>query len=181
MPGVRDPQAVTPSTGDARLPPAIDEATSYLVCIEGERSIAVPVPITGELLVGRSRVCSLRLADDLVSRVHARLISVADGIRIEDCGSRHGTLVNGQRLTASRLLGSGDVIGIGNVLLVVYRPIRAFRPIDDELRELERERMAAALAATGGVQNKAAKLIGMPLRTFVTKLKRYAIATSERR
>jgi two-component system response regulator AtoC len=56
---------------------------------------------------------------------------------------------------------------------------RAFRPIDDELRELERRRMTEALAATGGVQNRAADLIRMPLRTFVTKLKRYAITPAE--
>ena len=54
-----------------------------------------------------------------------------------------------------------------------------FRPIADEVRELERARMIAALQATGGVQNRAAALIEMPLRTFVTKVKRYAIAPSE--
>jgi len=56
---------------------------------------------------------------------------------------------------------------------------RTFRPIDDEIRELERRRMIEALAATGGVQNRAADLIHMPLRTFVTKLKRYAITPSD--
>ena len=39
--------------------------------------------------------------------------------------------------------------------------------------------MVEALAASGGVQNKAAELIEMPLRTFVTKLKRYAITPAE--
>ena len=39
--------------------------------------------------------------------------------------------------------------------------------------------MIEALAATAGVQNKAAELIGMPLRTFVTKLKRYAITPAD--
>jgi two-component system response regulator AtoC len=58
-------------------------------------------------------------------------------------------------------------------------PAGAFRPIADEVRELERSRMIAALRATDGVQNRAAELIEMPLRTFVTKLKRYAIAPSE--
>ncbi len=56
---------------------------------------------------------------------------------------------------------------------------RRFRPIDDEVRELERARMVAALAVAGGVRNRAAELIAMPLRTFVTKLKRYSIAASE--
>jgi DNA-binding NtrC family response regulator len=56
---------------------------------------------------------------------------------------------------------------------------RRFRPIDDEIRELERTRMIEALAATGGVQNRAAALIHMPLRTFVTKLKRYLITPAD--
>jgi transcriptional regulator with GAF, ATPase, and Fis domain len=58
-------------------------------------------------------------------------------------------------------------------------PDGTFRPIADEVRELERARMIAALQATGGVQNRAAALIEMPLRTFVTKVKRYAIAPEE--
>ena len=56
---------------------------------------------------------------------------------------------------------------------------RTFRPIEDEIRELERTRMIEALAATSGVQNRAAELIQMPLRTFVTKLKRYAITPAD--
>ena len=56
---------------------------------------------------------------------------------------------------------------------------RTFRPIADEVRDLERQRMIDALAATGGVQNRAADLIEMPLRTFVTKLKRYQISPAD--
>jgi DNA-binding NtrC family response regulator len=54
--------------------------------------------------------------------------------------------------------------------------LSAFRPLDEEIRELERSRMIAALAATGGNQTRAAELIGMPLRTFVAKLKTYNLA-----
>jgi DNA-binding NtrC family response regulator len=50
-----------------------------------------------------------------------------------------------------------------------------FRPIGEELEELERQRMMQALDAADGVQTQAAKLIGMPLRTFVFKLKRYGL------
>jgi two-component system, NtrC family, response regulator AtoC len=53
---------------------------------------------------------------------------------------------------------------------------RAFRPVTEELRELERARMVEALAAAAGVQRRAAELIGMPLRTFVMKLKQYGIS-----
>ncbi|HZF54590.1 MAG TPA: sigma 54-interacting transcriptional regulator [Polyangiaceae bacterium] len=52
---------------------------------------------------------------------------------------------------------------------------RRFRPIDEEVRELERTRMAEALAVAGGNQTRAAELIAMPLRTFVAKLKLYDI------
>jgi DNA-binding NtrC family response regulator/pSer/pThr/pTyr-binding forkhead associated (FHA) protein len=42
--------------------------------------------------------------------------------------------------------------------------------LQDEIRDLERRRMTEALEATGGNQRRAAQRIGMPLRTFVTKL-----------
>jgi len=50
-----------------------------------------------------------------------------------------------------------------------------FRPINDELRDLELRRMREALSATGGVQKKAAELISMPLRTFTMKYKQYGL------
>jgi DNA-binding NtrC family response regulator len=53
--------------------------------------------------------------------------------------------------------------------------VRRFRPIAEELRDLERQRMAEALQATGGVQKRAAALLEMPLRTFVMKLKQYGL------
>ena len=46
-----------------------------------------------------------------------------------------------------------------------------FRPIEEELRELEIKRISEALDASGGNQRRAAQLIGMPLRTFVAKMK----------
>ncbi|HWM86356.1 MAG TPA: sigma 54-interacting transcriptional regulator [Kofleriaceae bacterium] len=55
----------------------------------------------------------------------------------------------------------------------------SFRPIADEVRDLERIRMIDALRATGGVQNRAAERIGMPGRTFATKLKRYRITPDD--
>jgi DNA-binding NtrC family response regulator len=51
-----------------------------------------------------------------------------------------------------------------------------FRPINAELRDLERRRMREALAAAKGVQKRAAELIGMPLRTFTLKYKQYALS-----
>ena len=50
-----------------------------------------------------------------------------------------------------------------------------FRPVADELRVLERTRMAEALVAANGVKTRAAQLIDMPIRTFTLKLKQYKL------
>ncbi|MFT3692694.1 MAG: sigma 54-interacting transcriptional regulator [Kofleriaceae bacterium] len=50
-----------------------------------------------------------------------------------------------------------------------------FRPIADEIRELERRRMVEALAAADGVKTRAAQLIDMPIRTFTLKAKQYGL------
>ena len=55
------------------------------------------------------------------------------------------------------------------------RPLGSFRPIAEELQALERRRMTEALRATGGVQRRAAELIGMPVRTFTFKLTQYGL------
>ena len=51
----------------------------------------------------------------------------------------------------------------------------------DEVEQLERRRISEALAAHDGHQSNAATAIGMPLRTFVAKLKRYRISTVRKR
>jgi DNA-binding NtrC family response regulator len=54
-------------------------------------------------------------------------------------------------------------------------PVGPFRPIAEEIHDLERERMRQALEAAGGVQVRAADLIAMPLRTFTMKMKQYGL------
>ena len=54
-------------------------------------------------------------------------------------------------------------------------PAAPLRALSDELRELERRRMAEALTAAGGVQKRAAELIAMPLRTFRMKAKQHGL------
>jgi len=45
----------------------------------------------------------------------------------------------------------------------------------DANRQFERERIVSALATTGGNKTKAARLLGVPLRTFMEKVKRHGI------
>jgi two-component system, NtrC family, response regulator AtoC len=50
-----------------------------------------------------------------------------------------------------------------------------FRPIAEEIRELELRRMREALEAHGWNQTRAAAAIQMPLRTFVTRYRQYGL------
>jgi len=126
-----DPQGGVTHTADAAAsmtaqPGAAPRArTEQVLCIDGDRSFTVTIPSTGELVIGRGPDAGLAVDDPLVSRAHAQLLVVPDGLRLSDLGSRHGTHVNGDRVLEPRLVGSGDVIAIGNALLVVRRPLRA--------------------------------------------------------
>ena len=73
------------------------------------------------VVIGRHPECGLVLADEQASARHAALDRGLDGdFTIADMGSRNGTMLNGERITASRALRSGDVIEIGQSTLRVH-------------------------------------------------------------
>ncbi|WP_354643013.1 FHA domain-containing protein [Kitasatospora camelliae] len=67
---------------------------------------------TAPVTFGRSADNSVVISSWSASRLHAELIREGDRYVLHDRGSRNGTLVNGSPIT-SRVLASGDVIGIG--------------------------------------------------------------------
>lgn len=81
----------------------------------------------GETLLGRSPYCSVVLADTNVSREHAAIRASAEGLVIQDLGSRNGTRVNGERLNGSRELKPGDRIEIGNQQIRIEAKVRTMR------------------------------------------------------
>lgn len=70
------------------------------------------VLLQGENVLGRSRAATLRIDSPGVSRRHAIIRVSGSTAVIEDCGSRHGTCVGGQRITAPRVLRDGDEISL---------------------------------------------------------------------
>lgn len=73
-----------------------------------------PHPMTGEVVLGRHRDCTIPLADGKASRRHARVFSKPDGtIWVEDLESANGTEVNGEEIFSPRKLLDGDLIQIG--------------------------------------------------------------------
>jgi len=69
----------------------------------------------GENIVGREKDATVRLDDPSVSRHHARLIVAADGVSLEDLGSKNGTSVHGRRVRTLDRLADGDTIVFGTV------------------------------------------------------------------
>jgi len=82
-----------------------------------------------EVEIGRGEDWALRrsgtqlridLPDRSASNRHARLLRDADGWRIEDAGSKNGTLVNGVEVGASPV-ADGDVVECGGTFFVLRR------------------------------------------------------------
>ena len=73
-----------------------------------------PHPVTGEIVLGRHRDCTIPLSDGKASRRHARIyVKPDDTIWVEDLESANGTEVNGEEIFSPRKLLDGDLIQIG--------------------------------------------------------------------
>lgn len=79
------------------------------------------VAVDRTLEIGREAQ-GVRVADDGVSRRHAKLLPSPLGLSLVDLGSRNGTLLNGLPVTARTQLTDGDVIRIGRTELIVVLP-----------------------------------------------------------
>ncbi len=67
--------------------------------------------------IGRAASNTVSIQDAFASAEHAQLSFRSGRWWLEDLGSRNGTLLNEERLTAPTIVATGDVIGIGEVRL----------------------------------------------------------------
>ncbi|MBX3223030.1 MAG: sigma 54-interacting transcriptional regulator [Labilithrix sp.] len=74
----------------------------------------------GEILVGRSQECDVRIDDASVSRKHVR-VHGGSALSVEDLGSSNGTRVRGRLLAPNERVGvaPGDLVEVGNAMLMV--------------------------------------------------------------
>lgn len=78
-------------------------------------------PLEGDqLVIGRDAVNAVAINDAEVSRKHARLTFQGGKYVLEDLGSTNGTFVNGQRLTSATVLKAGDVVSLGEQIVLMY-------------------------------------------------------------
>lgn len=75
------------------------------------------LPESGNLIIGRSSKADIILAEEMVSRKHARLIiTPQQDVYIEDLQSTNGTFINGERVEKSPL-SEGDRILVGTSIM----------------------------------------------------------------
>ena len=75
----------------------------------------------GTMVVGRAAECEISIPTDEVSRRHAQLRAVSDGIHVEDLGSANGTFINGERVRQG-LLKQGDELRLDTVRFTLIVP-----------------------------------------------------------
>ncbi|HHH30044.1 MAG TPA: response regulator [Polyangiaceae bacterium] len=110
---------------------------AQLIVIGGEEAGLV-YPLAGDAFtLGRGTNVTLKVPDQNVSRLHARLTLGRDGWWIEDLGSRNGTFVNDAKVT-SGAVQLGDRIRLGNFAELLLTEDDGIR---DEL--LQRQRFEA--------------------------------------
>ncbi|MDP1545139.1 MAG: FHA domain-containing protein [Anaerolineales bacterium] len=81
----------------------------------------VTFPLDGDqLLIGRDSSNAVSINDAEVSRKHSRLSFQGGKYVIEDLGSTNGTFVNGQRLAGPVVLKAGDVVSLGEQIVLMY-------------------------------------------------------------
>ncbi len=86
----------------------------------------VVFPLEGEqLTIGRDSSNAVAVNDAEVSRKHARLTFQGGKYVIDDLGSTNGTFVNGQRLAGPVVLKAGDVVSLGEQIVLMFDAINA--------------------------------------------------------
>jgi pSer/pThr/pTyr-binding forkhead associated (FHA) protein len=84
----------------------------------------VTYPLEGEqLIIGRDSSNNVAINDAEISRKHSRLSFQGGKYVLEDLGSTNGTFVNGQRLAGPVVLKPGDVVSLGEQIVLMYDAI----------------------------------------------------------
>ncbi len=96
------------------------ERNAYLIALSG-RSVGKMYKLAhGEHTIGRSTDADIRLDDEGVSRLHAKMRRRADGtVEVSDLESTNGTYVNGAQIRHFTL-SDGDRIQIGSVTILKF-------------------------------------------------------------
>jgi two-component system response regulator AtoC len=101
-----------------------DSASSglHLVVMGPDEFASHPLPVSGEVVIGRGAGVEVSLADPLTSRRHARL-RLGPVLEVEDLGSANGTRLREEPLPPRQpaRVSPGEAIAIGSTILMIQR------------------------------------------------------------
>ena len=109
---------IGPVAEDSAPPPTAAPHTNYWLLWD-TRQVALTA---GENILGRAPDAAVWIDAPGVSRHHARIRLEAAGAQLEDLGSKNGTYLGGQPVTAPAALKDGDQIRLGSVVLTFRIP-----------------------------------------------------------
>jgi pSer/pThr/pTyr-binding forkhead associated (FHA) protein len=78
--------------------------------------------VVGTNTLGRSAECDISIPTDEISRHHAKLQVVPDGVMVEDLGSANGTFINNTRVHGGTLMKPGDELRLDTVRFMLMSP-----------------------------------------------------------
>jgi hypothetical protein len=113
------------SEADREWPELADKlAAAWLVVVKGVGKGARYMVTGGTTIIGRGSSCDIALADQGVSRQHARIVKRGDQFLIYDLESTNGTSVDGTMVEPRQgtPLRYGSVVSIGETTLVLNEP-----------------------------------------------------------
>ena len=111
------PPPPKPSRRERRQQRRTVKGTHRELLVVGGPGAGTVFPINGELTIGRSPGCTVRLDDTFVSQLHARVFVEGDVVCVDDLGSTNGTLVNGIIIVKSSALHVGDELRVGETTM----------------------------------------------------------------
>jgi pSer/pThr/pTyr-binding forkhead associated (FHA) protein len=77
--------------------------------------------LVGTMTIGRQQDCDISLPGDEISRHHARVQVLPDGVMVEDMGSANGTFINDKRVH-SGVLKPGEELRLDTVRFLLMSP-----------------------------------------------------------
>src|SRR6478752_838977 len=87
-----------------------------LIVLAGAKE-GLEIPLKKDkFLIGRAKECALRAGSEAISRRHCAIIHRETGWTVRDLGSRNGTHVNDEKITAEVPLKPGDELRVGPLI-----------------------------------------------------------------
>ena len=102
--------------------PLVEEQRIQLHVAEGVDAEKIGVLPPEGLVVGSASDAGFRLSDPSVSRRHAELTPVPEGVRVRDLGSTNGTVVAGNRI-AEAVVTPGTTLALGKTRVDIVRVV----------------------------------------------------------